>query len=787
MRFNWNSTGTSATTTANIVNYVLVSHSLLRRQCVGGSLMSDSAVGSSVQSVSVVCPPAGSCSGSPTSVTVTIAETPDAAGLVYTYSLNAAFRTTLEGGPPTVPSSVVALGGGTCTGGIATGVNVAGTAAMRVYGNVKVNAPDVAGSPGCKSMSLGTSAGNYTAGGTQILTGGSCAVSGTSTCPSYSSYSPALADPYAGLAAPSTVGLTSRTGCPSGTAQPGVYASALTLSANCTFASGIYVLQNGLSITSGPTAITSAAGGVFLYLAGGTFSATGGAAVNLAAMTSGSYAGVLMWRTGSAATPISNTGSLTLNGALYAPNAQVQFAGSAVATKVTSIVSQSLALSGAATLAIGTASPLSIATPASLPAWTVNQPLYPNPTIIGAGGDGVTYSWSATNLPTGMSINASSGVISGTPMAAGTKSVTVTVSDASGDDVGTKAYSLVINATPAISTASLPNSEQTVAYSTTPAASAGTTPYSWSATNLPAGLAINASTGAITGTPTGSAGTATVTVTLTDAAGATVPKSLSLTVVSAPAITTASLPSGEQTIPYSTTLTGSGGTAPYLWSVTSGLPAGLTMAASTGVLSGTPTGTGVPTLAVRITDGLGGIVTANLPLTIAPRPSISSVTLANATGTAGTMDKGDTVAIVFSAQMSETSICSAWTGGDTANQTLNASSNVTVSISDGTSPTNDALTVTSASCTFNFGSINLGSSAYVSTAASFGGTTTNASSISWTASTRTLVVTLGAKISGTVANVLTSTPIYTASGLLKDPAGAVLSNSPFTLAAGKKF
>ena len=759
-RFKWDSTSASATTTANIVNYVLVGNVLLRRQCVAGTLLSDAAVATSVQSVSVVCAPTA-CGGSPTSIAVTITETPDSNGSVYVYTLDAAFRQLIGAGPPTVPSSLVALGGGSCTGGVATGVNVAGTAAMRVYGNVKVNAPDAAGSPACKAMSLGTSAGNYTAGGTQILTGGSCAASGSSTCPAYSAYSPAFADPYAGMAAPSTVGLPSRTGCPSGTALPGVYASTLTLSANCTFASGVYVLQNGLSITSGPTAISGAAGGVFFYLPGGTFAETGTATVNLTAMSSDTYAGVLMWRTGSTATPISNSGPLTLNGALYAPNAQMQFGGSAVATKATSIVSQSLALSAAATLSIGTAAPLSIPAPASLPAWTVNRPLYPNPTIIGAGGDGVAYIWSATNLPAGMSINASSGVISGKLTAAGTKSVTVTVGDKSGDDVANKVYSLTINVAPAIPTASLPNGEQTVAYSTSLAGSGGTTPYSWSvASGMPAGLSINASSGVISGTPTGIPGAATVAVTLTDAAGATVAKNLSLTIVSAVSITTSSLPAAEQTLLYSTTLAGSGGATPYSWSVTSGMPAGLSINASTGVISGTPTGSGTPTLAVRLADALGAIVTANLSLTITAQPAISSVTLANGTGTAGTLGKGDTIAIVFSRQMSETSMCSTWTGGDTANQTLNASSNVTVSIADGTSTTNDALTVTSTSCTFAFGSINLGSNAYASTAASFGGTSTNVSTITWTASTRKLAITLGAKISGTVANVLTSTPIH---------------------------
>jgi hypothetical protein len=56
----------------------------------------------------------------------------------------------------------------------------------------------------------------------------------------------------------------------------------------------------------------------------------------------------------------------------------------------------------------------------------------------------------------------------------------------------------------------------------------------YTATGLPAGLTINASTGAISGTP-GSAGTATVTITVTDSNGATATKTFSITVNAAPA------------------------------------------------------------------------------------------------------------------------------------------------------------------------------------------------------------------------------------------------------------
>src|SRR5437870_3796597 len=64
--------------------------------------------------------------------------------------------------------------------------------------------------------------------------------------------------------------------------------------------------------------------------------------------------------------------------------------------------------------------------------------------------------WSATGLQTGLTINANTGVISGTPTATGTASVTVTMTDAA-RPTATRTYSLTINAAPRITTASLPN------------------------------------------------------------------------------------------------------------------------------------------------------------------------------------------------------------------------------------------------------------------------------------------------------------------------------------------
>ncbi len=159
--------------------------------------------------------------------------------------------------------------------------------------------------------------------------------------------------------------------------------------------------------------------------------------------------------------------------------------------------------------------PPSIPAPANLEDWTVNRN-YPGTQIV--VNDGLApFTWQATGLPAGLSIN-SRGVITGTPTASGRFNVTVTVTDATGS-TASRVYSLVINATPVITTASLPDAEQGVAYGATVNVANGTPPFTWFGSGLPAGIVIDSATGRLSGTPSVS-GTFQVTITPVDAAGA---------------------------------------------------------------------------------------------------------------------------------------------------------------------------------------------------------------------------------------------------------------------------
>ena len=210
---------------------------------------------------------------------------------------------------------------------------------------------------------------------------------------------------------------------------------------------------------------------------------------------------------------------------------------------------------------------------------------------LAATGGATPYSWSvsAGSLPDGLSLNASTGVVSGTPTTYGASSFTVQAADSwSPSNSATKALSIVVAPEGlSITTVSLADGKQGVAYSQTLAASGGATPLAWdiSAGSLPAGLSLNAATGVVSGTPT-AYGTATFTARVTDAWTPAATSTKSLSIVVAPAdvnITTAALPGGQVGADYSQTLGVTGGAAPIAWSITAGaLPAGLSLDAATG-------------------------------------------------------------------------------------------------------------------------------------------------------------------------------------------------------------
>ena len=228
-------------------------------------------------------------------------------------------------------------------------------------------------------------------------------------------------------------------------------------------------------------------------------------------------------------------------------------------------------------------------TTTTLPGGTIGQ--FYNQTLQATGGTGgLTWSITAGNLPAGLNLNQTTGVISGTPIVpADTSTFAVRVADAAGQD-DTQALSITINLLnpPVITTTTLPGGTVGQAYNQTLQVTGGIGILTWtlSGGSLPAMLSLSPA-GVISGTPTND-GNRNFTVTVRDTLNQSDTQDLSIDVSVALRITTNSLSDAEVGKSYNRMLQRSGGVAPFTWSVTPPLPNNLSLNPATGQISGTP-------------------------------------------------------------------------------------------------------------------------------------------------------------------------------------------------------
>jgi prepilin-type N-terminal cleavage/methylation domain-containing protein len=215
-----------------------------------------------------------------------------------------------------------------------------------------------------------------------IQQGGTCSSCNSTNAWPYppGSFPQPLPDPYAFLSPPDETALglgagncTTSSGTKSCT--PGVYTSQLTTTGsakNVNLAPGIYVFEKGFAPASGATVNGS---GVMLYngcgvnrpgsLSGsctasgyGSIAISGNADVTLTPMTTGSYAGVLIFQDRANTSPMTLNGGSSVNakyaGVVYAPKASsLSLTAGGSGIHVSSLVAQAIVLSGNGSVVVG--------------------------------------------------------------------------------------------------------------------------------------------------------------------------------------------------------------------------------------------------------------------------------------------------------------------------------------------------------------------------------------------------------------------------------------------------
>ncbi|WP_265975098.1 putative Ig domain-containing protein [Brucella intermedia] len=239
--------------------------------------------------------------------------------------------------------------------------------------------------------------------------------------------------------------------------------------------------------------------------------------------------------------------------------------------------------------------------------------------------------WDATKIPPGLTFNAQSRLLSGTPTAAGNYTFWLGATDANGygggdrGENGWREYTVTIAAAPTITVGPgyIPDSKVGQSYDVPFEGTGGTKPYTYRVSTglLPDGLALDRNTGRLTGVLT-RAGEYHFTIEAKDNEGYLGTRASLIKVATAPTVelNLSALPGGKVGLDYgSHTLAATGGTAPYSYVVT-GLPAGVTASGDT--ISGKPTAAGSFDVTVTATDAEGYTVTKSQTVVIAPAPTV---------------------------------------------------------------------------------------------------------------------------------------------------------------------
>jgi uncharacterized protein with beta-barrel porin domain len=275
--------------------------------------------------------------------------------------------------------------------------------------------------------------------------------------------------------------------------------------------------------------------------------------------------------------------------------------------------------------------PVSVS-PSSLPQGRVGEAY--SATVTASGGTApYTYAVTSGALPGGLSLDAATGAITGTPDDDATFGFRITATDAD-EAAGSRVYSVdILPPVLSLSPATLPDGTVGAAYSATVTVlGAGSPPYTFDIVSgvLPPGVSLVQSAPdavAISGTPS-AAGSYAFKLQATDSDGHVASFGYTIAVdTPVIVIAPAALPDGQVGVAYAQALTASGGTAPYTFAVTGGaLPPGMSLD-SGGALSGTPATAGNYAFVVTTTDADGndGAHSYGLAIAAAPSPTVATL------------------------------------------------------------------------------------------------------------------------------------------------------------------
>ncbi len=252
---------------------------------------------------------------------------------------------------------------------------------------------------------------------------------------------------------------------------------------------------------------------------------------------------------------------------------------------------------------------------------TLGAPVITNSPLTASGGEAIAFTpyqmtflngpisnWSATGLPSGLAIDAA-GLITGTPASgsAGAYPADIAATNAT----GTTHATLTINISqfpPVVTSLSPPAGLTGASYNFQITGSNG--PTFFNATNLPPGLTVNTGTGLISGIPTTVGTFNTATITAGNGSGSDT-KTVTFTItLGPPVISSPATAGGAVGFAFSYQIAASN--SPTLYGA-SGLPPGVNINTSNGLISGTPTTNGLYNATITATNGTG---TGSQPLAI---------------------------------------------------------------------------------------------------------------------------------------------------------------------------